>query len=79
MLTILFFGIQMLSLGIMLLFIHEYKRITYKHQEMLEMIEHDTPPKCTFYSTIIIWIYVIVTLTILIGTTTFFYSIIPSF
>ena len=73
MLTIAFFTIQLVSLAIMLIFVHEYKRITYKHQEILLSIESTKVPKSILHSTIIIWIYAGITFAILIGTTAFFY------
>lgn len=76
MLTIAFFTIQLISLAIMLIFIHEYKRITYKHHDILLSIDSKKRPKSIIHSTIIIWIYAGVTFAILIGTTAFFYSII---
>ena len=79
MLTIFFFGIQIISLCVMLLFIHEYKRIAYKHQQLVESIENITTPKCMIHSTIIIWIYAATTMTLLISTTVFFYMKIASF
>ncbi len=79
MLTMLFFGVQLISLGVMLLFIHEYKRITFKHEEMMKVIEDEASPKSVFHSTVIIWIYAGITFAILIGTTAFFYTIISDF
>jgi len=73
MLTIAFFTIQLISLIIMLLFVYEYKRITYKHQAILLSFESKKQPKSTIHSAIIIWIYAGITFAVLIGTTAFFY------
>lgn len=78
MITILFFGIQTISLLILIVFMHEYKRIAYKHQELLRSIENNSTPRSIDHSTIIIWIYAVITFSILIGTTFFFFSIISS-
>ena len=58
-----FWALQILSIGVMLLFVHEYKRITHKHETMLHAIEHHAKPRSVFSSNIIIWIYVITTFT----------------
>ncbi|PIR53709.1 hypothetical protein COU75_04695 [Candidatus Peregrinibacteria bacterium CG10_big_fil_rev_8_21_14_0_10_42_8] len=78
MIIILFFGIQTISLLVLILFMHEYKRIAYKHQTLLQSIEDDSTPRSINQSTIIIWIYAAITFSILIGTTFFFFSIITS-
>lgn len=73
MLTAAFIAIQVLSLAVMLLFIHEYKRITFKHERLMHSIEAGSKPVSTFHSNLIIWIYVIVTIAIVVSTSAFFY------
>lgn len=72
MLTIAFIVIQMASLAVMLLFVHEYKRIAHKHEQLVHAIEQGEKPSCTLQSTIIIWMYIILLLSILIGTSAIF-------
>lgn len=78
MVTILFFGIQAISLLVLIVFIHEYKRIAYKHESLLQRIEDDSSPRSIHHSNIIIWIYAAITFSILIGTTVFFFSIVST-
>lgn len=72
MLTIVFIAIQLVSLAIMLLFVHEYKRIAHKHEVLLHTIEPGVKPSSKLQSTIIIWIYVIVIFVIMFATTAMF-------
>lgn len=67
-----FLIIQGLSLAVMLLFIHEYRRITFKHERLMESIEPGKKPMSTFHSNMIIWIYIIITIAILIFTSVYF-------
>lgn len=73
MLTASFVILQLLSLGVMLLFIHEYRRITFKHEQLLSSIEPGTKPTSSFHSSLIIWIYAIVTLGTITGMSVYFY------
>lgn len=71
-LTVTFVAIQLVSLAVMILFVHEYKRISRKHEELLHTIEEGVKPSCKIQSTIIIWIYAAVMLAILFVTTSIF-------
>lgn len=56
--TIALIVMQVLSILVMLLFVHEYKRITHKHERMLQAIDETAQPKSTLQSNVIIWTYV---------------------
>ncbi|MCA9371100.1 MAG: hypothetical protein KC680_04035 [Candidatus Peregrinibacteria bacterium] len=73
--TIVFIVIQAISVCIMLLFIHEYKRITLKHEQLLAAIEPGKKPSSTFQSNLIIWMYIIITIFIVLSTSTLLYII----
>lgn len=64
----LFVGMQVLSLCVLFLFVHEYKRISHKHSLMLAAIETKMKPRSTLSSAVIIWMYVISTFAIAIAT-----------
>ena len=74
-LHILFFIIQAVSLLTMLLFIHEYRRISHEHQELILAIEHGKTPSCKRQSEVICWIYIIATIVLLLLTTLLYFSI----
>jgi|GEM_PF-2490406 hypothetical protein len=50
-----FIAIQAVSLSVMILFVHGYKRIAHKHEDLVHTIESGVKPSCMFQSTIIIW------------------------
>ncbi|MAE68672.1 MAG: hypothetical protein QF793_01610 [Candidatus Peribacteraceae bacterium] len=68
----LFIVLQLLSLAVMVLFIHQCKSITYKHQDLLDAVDEGTPPKCMMQSTVIIWMYIITTIAVMTGMTFLF-------
>ncbi|MBT4119411.1 MAG: hypothetical protein HOG89_00305 [Candidatus Peribacter sp.] len=68
-----FIGIQLLSLIVMLIFVHEYKRISHKHENLVHTIEPGVKPSCTLQSTIIIWLYVICILIVAISSSIIFF------
>lgn len=69
MITGIFIGIQLISLVILLLFVQQYSHFTQKHETLLRSIDDKKLPASSFQSYVIIWIYVIVTCSIIIGTT----------
>lgn len=73
MVTIAFITIQLVSLAVMLLFVHEYRRISHKHENLVHTIEAGVKPSCTLQSTIIIWIYVIAISTVAIGSSIIYF------
>ena len=73
MLTAAFVVVQVLSLAVMLLFIHEYKRITFKHERLMHSIEPHSKPVSTLHSNVIIWVYVISTIIVVVSTSSFFF------
>lgn len=72
---IAFIIIQAGSLLTMVLFIHEYKRISHQHEQMIIAIEHGKTPSCKQQSTVIIWIYVTVTFTLFFATTALYLTL----
>lgn len=72
MLTIPFFVVQLLSIIAALIFIHEYKRINHKHEALMDAIDPGSVPSSTIQSTIIIWIYIILTIVMFLGTSALF-------
>lgn len=73
MVTIVFIAIQLISLAVMLLFVHEYKRISHKHENLVHTIEAGVKPSCTLQSTIIIWIYVISIIVVTVGSSVIYF------
>ncbi|MDP7477563.1 MAG: hypothetical protein QF442_03885 [Candidatus Peribacteraceae bacterium] len=73
MVTIAFIVIQLLLLAVMLLFVHEYKRISHKHEGLVHTIEPGIKPSCTLQSTIIIWLYVICVLIVAIASSAIYF------
>lgn len=52
MLSIAFFVVQVLSILVAILFIHEYKRITHKHESLMDAIDAGSMPSSTLRGTI---------------------------
>lgn len=75
MLTIAFIVIQVLSLGVMLLFVHEYRRITFKHEQLLHAIEPGKKPSSTFQSGLITFAYTVATIIMMFGTSALLYLV----
>lgn len=69
-----FIAVQIVSLSITLLFIQQYKQISLKHIRLLHSIDDSKYPHCKIHSSVIVWIYTIVMITLTIGMSVLFYS-----